>query len=308
MHVPGPTRTTLILLLLALLSAPALQAASPVRLQLTRGQLILIPVMADDQGPFYFLLDTGSDVTIVSTALARKLALTTQQSAHLTTITGTQTVEASRLDKLAIGGVEVEQLPVFEEELSSLRGADSRIAGIIGQDFLSRFNYLLDYHTRSIRFEEGNDVRDEIDGDEVSVETDKNLMILAAKAEFLGHADLHLILDSGANTVVLVGSASNTLHCAADQEDTQISSSGEAIVRLGQVDLTVSSHKFRNLPVTLTISAPPHTAEDGLLPMALFDAIYINNQHSFVVLNPHAKSSTKPAIPGGAQKSLHAYR
>jgi hypothetical protein len=74
------------------------------------------------------------------------------------------------------------------------------------------------------------------------------------------------------------------------------------------MDLSVASHRFRDVPVTLTISAPPQPNDDGLLPMALFDAIYVNNQHNFVVLNPHTKPTMKQAIAAGVQKTFRADR
>ena len=93
------TISLVVLLVLATVSAPALHAAAGVRFQLTEDSLILIPVTADDQGPFYFFLDTGTDTTIVDTALAKKLLLPTLQSAQLTTTAGVQTVTVSPAGK-----------------------------------------------------------------------------------------------------------------------------------------------------------------------------------------------------------------
>ena len=73
-----------VLLLLAVVSVPSLHAALSVPFKLAQDTLIIIPVTANGEGPFYFVLDTGAENTIVDTALAHKLALPTLHSGNLT--------------------------------------------------------------------------------------------------------------------------------------------------------------------------------------------------------------------------------
>ncbi|MGA3009019.1 MAG: retropepsin-like aspartic protease [Terracidiphilus sp.] len=286
------TRTAIYLALVLILdaaSAPSLHAAPAVRFKLLGDALVVIPVTINDEGPFYFVLDTGADTTLVDTALAKKLALPTLQSGNLTTIVGTQTVATNWLSRLAVGGAQLDHLRVFQVDLTSLHRIDSRIAGVVGQDFLSHFNYLLDYRAQSVRFEEGNEVQNEIDGDPVPIEAHENRMILAADADLQGRAHLRLLLDSGTNTLVLMGPVSQRLRCMAEEDGIATSYTGAAPARFGRVDLTVASHAFSNLPVNLETDAAPKSVGDGLLPLVLFRAIYVNNSRSFVVLNPRAK-------------------
>jgi hypothetical protein len=49
------------------------------------------------------------------------------------------------------------------------------------------------------------------------------------------------------------------------------------------------SQKFRNIPVALTASEPTEEIGDGLLPMALFQVLYINNREGFVVFHLQAR-------------------
>jgi hypothetical protein len=57
--------------------------------------------------------------------------------------------------------------------------------------------------------------------------------------------------------------------------------------------LKVGSQQFRDIAVAL----PPAQAsdaervEDGLLPTAMFKALYVNNSESFVVFNPRVKKN-----------------
>lgn len=285
------TRWTLplfVLLLLAPVAAPALHAAE-VRFQLVQNALILVPVTANDAAPVYFLLDTGADTTIVDTALAKKLNLPTLKQIQQTAVTGSQTVGVGVLAKLSLAGVEVDSLPVLEQDLSGLRRVDARIAGIVGQNFLARFNYLVDYRAHSLQIEEKEEIRATLDGEAVAVEVIQHRMILAAEATVKGGTKLRLLLDSGANALVLMGQAASALDSPMLQAKVETSAAGAAAVRAGRVDLTVAAHAFRGVPASLMPNAPPQPIGDGLLPMALFDAVYVNNAQGYVVLNPRVR-------------------
>jgi hypothetical protein len=274
---------------------PATHAAPEVRFQLVRDALIIVPVTANDEGPLYFLLDTGAQTTIVDSGLAKRLALPALQTAQQGTVTGSQTVMVSRLGKLTLGDVHVDGLPVLEEDLAGLRRVDGRIVGIVGQDFLSHFNYLLDYRARSLRIEAGEELRDAMVGEPVPVEMGQNRMVLRAEARAdartAGQAKVRLLLDSGANALVLMGPASSAVRCPGVQPAAETSSAGAAGTQVGRVDLTVATREFHDLPVSLVAVAPAQATEDGLLPTALFEGLYVSNSEGFVIFNPRVKKT-----------------
>ena len=61
------------------------------------------------------------------------------------------------------------------------------------------------------------------------------------------------------------------------------SMAGMALVRTSRVDLTVAAYAFRDVPVSLMADAPLQPIGDGLLPMSLFDRVYVNNAAGYVV-------------------------
>ncbi|HEY4379142.1 MAG TPA: retropepsin-like aspartic protease [Acidobacteriaceae bacterium] len=276
-------------------------AESEIRLQLVRGGLILVPVTANDDVSLTFLLDTGADRTIVDTAVAKRLSLTALEPVEQLTVTGNDRVNVGTLAKLAVGGVQVDGLPVLEEDLSGMRRMDRRIVGILGQDFLSRFNYLLDYRAKRLRIEESGDLREALEGEAVPLDRADRRMMVAAEAEARGQAKLRLLLDSGATSVVLMGQrVSTALHCPMLQPRTVMSTAGAAATRMGRVDLTVAAQAFRDVAVAL-VETPVEGIGDGLLPMALFDAVYVNNAQGYVVVNPRERKMARAATMGRGQ-------
>lgn len=84
---------------------------------------------------------------------------------------------------IAAGPAHVDNLPVLIQDLFELRKLDPQIEGIVGQDFLSHFNYLLDYRRHSLRFERYDEIRTGIDGDILPMETSDNKMRVAVEVQ-----------------------------------------------------------------------------------------------------------------------------
>ncbi len=268
------------------------QAQSELPFRLVNGNLIVVALVAGDNGPFNFILDTGADTTIVDSSLAARLSLVPLKPVRQTTLSGVQTLSRSLLVSLSAGSSQVNNLPVIVQDLGALRRIDSHIQGIVGQDFLSHFNYLLDYRRRTIRIEAANEIRNALEGDRVSIESRGNRMIVPSLGVSLRRAPLRLLLDSGASSLVLIRKGSKALEVPFFQNVQKITSSGNVSLGVGRVrKLMVGSEQFDNVAVSLSAAEPVETIGDGLLPTALFDALYVNNREGFVVFNPRHRKN-----------------
>jgi predicted aspartyl protease len=101
-----------------------------------------------------------------------------------------------------------------------------------------------------------------------------------------------LLLDSGADSVVLLHAASRALNLSAQASALEMTSSGQVGVRIAQVhELMVGSERFNDITVALPAADPAERIGDGLLPTAFFRSLYVNNQSGFVVFNPRPKKN-----------------
>jgi hypothetical protein len=168
---------------------------------------------------------------------------------------------------------------------------DSHIVGIAGQDFLSHFNYLLDYWRRTVRIEKSTEIRDALGGEPVTIEPNANRMIISSEAHGAGHTSLRLLVDSGANSLLLIGVAPETLSLPVQGHGVVNTSSGQATLQMGWVhELTVGSAELHDIPVAVAANGPKQIA-DGLLPTALFKSLYVNNHEGFVMFNPQRRKN-----------------
>jgi predicted aspartyl protease len=269
----------------------SLRAQTEIHFRLAHNTLVVVPVMAGKEGPFDFVLDTGADTSVVDPSIKTRLSMASDGSVEQTTLAGVQTLTSGRIPSLWIGSVQATDVSVLVQDLSELRKMDSRIVGIAGQDFLSRFNYMLDYDKRVLRFEKNNEIRDYLEGERLAIETNGNRMFLRSEAQSRKRTNLRLLLDSGANSVVLLHTPSQSLQLQLEASGFETTSSGHVGLQIARIhDLIVGSEKFHDLPVALPAAEPSEHIGDGLLPTVLFHTLYVNSRERFVILNPHPKN------------------
>lgn len=125
--------------------APVVGESETVQAQSDRTQRMTVPVVVDGQGPFPFLMDTGSQRTVVSNQLATTLSLRQGPDLTIISMAGTARVGSAHVEELRLGSRSLYGLhvPLLE---SRHMGAD----GIIGTDSLQDQRVLLDFLTDTI--------------------------------------------------------------------------------------------------------------------------------------------------------------
>lgn len=119
----------------------------PFKLATPEKPLISLPVFVNGRGPFQFFLDTGASRTTLSFALARKLGIVAIGNRSGTGAGGRIRMLSATVDSLTLGKASISDAAVSVGDF--LGNFDSAINmkfyGIIGNDFLSRFEVTIDY-------------------------------------------------------------------------------------------------------------------------------------------------------------------
>jgi len=134
------------------------EAPAPVPFAFVHNEVI-VQVLIDGKGPYAMMLDTDTDPSVVSLALARSSGFTLRRMKGDASGGGTghPDLYLTRLRSVALGGVAAKDLQAVAIDLSELSARlGTEIHGVIGHDFLSGRVLQIDYPNRTVRLEEGS--------------------------------------------------------------------------------------------------------------------------------------------------------
>ncbi len=245
---------------------------------------LLVPVALNGNEDYTLLFDTGATTTVISEKVATKIGIAATRTARVQTFAGPVPLAVGRLEELSIGGHRIEGQEVLIGNLERLFRLDGDIQGILGQDVLSRFNYILDRPHRKLEIEETDHQGTAPSGTKVSFERRGGKIYVQVVA-----AGLRLILDSGNPYLVLYEDVARKLNpITVDAGGSGVVSSfvGGREIEMARIpELRIGDKLFRNVQALVT-ARQPGRYEDGFLPLHFFDSIYINNVENFLILNP----------------------
>ncbi len=111
-----------------------------------------VPVKINGQGPFQFIIDTGADRTVVSTALAAKLGLPSGRKVTMHAMGGSAEVRTVKVDR-----VEVSTNVSKHVEAAALDAKNIGADGILGIDSLKNQRIVIDFIAQTVRVEPSNE-------------------------------------------------------------------------------------------------------------------------------------------------------
>ncbi len=297
-------RFLLILLCLTRCSAAVAGGQSngfDIHFKLLCGSLILVPVTVNGSGPYDFVLDTGTSTTSIDPKLATQLALPWVGRTTQYDVQSSSAVPMAHATELGLGGAKVQNLSVLVESMAGLNYFDGKVRGVLGENFLSRFDLLLDNRHREVHLEEplaGSMVED-LEGERIPLvdhgsaegEPTYNRLLLTAKAPDVGANELTFALDSGTSTVVLFRNT-HTGAWVLRRGDLDVPGSSNSLqpgtrpIHLRHLQtLTLGRRVLADLAAAVPTSSPAEDS-DGLLPTGIFHSVYISHSGGFAIFDP----------------------
>lgn len=271
--------------LLSLVLSTAEAAATPeeIVLSVRSWGAVLVPVGINGQGPFTLLLDTGSSHTTVSSELVDRLALPVVAKARVSTPTGVQIRPVVRLEHMAIGSASLAGLMPSVVSRAQLRGMESGVDGVIGQDYLAAFNYTLDYRRKRLRWTaEHGDARLRLP---LIRAGDRSLVQLSGNGR---RTPVLMVPDSGSEGFVIFERDDGTAVTVDDMD--QFAGVSTLVLRQqgrGAVlrELQVGAVTLRNQPAVVLKREGLNAVEgDGLMPLHQFSSVSFNNSEAYMVV------------------------
>jgi predicted aspartyl protease len=185
----------------ALLDTPAvttLKAAADAAERMT------VPVMLNGQGPFPFVVDTGSNRSVVADTIAQQLQLPSGGMIQVSSATGVDVTPSARIAKLSVGKREVSNIlaPVLYE-------ANLGCAGMLGIDAVSDQSIIMDFKAWTIRIQPSSRVDDDPNAVVVRGRSRYGQLILVDS--WAEGVPLYVIIDTGGELTIGNSVLRNTL-------------------------------------------------------------------------------------------------
>jgi hypothetical protein len=266
--------------------------------------LIVVRVLINRTGPYDFLVDTGSQITTLDPVLASDLHLRIEGT---TGVSGVATQSRSTvvfLDLIEAGSHSVPQSLAVIQDISEFKAADPRIRGILGENFLSHFDMLIDNRQQLLCLDESRALAQAIKGEHIPLEQPHGPrddlpftrpIIVSVRLTTADVAPMLLRLDSGSNAVVLYAAAPRLLRASVNRAPMLkrvVNGVEQAFAVLPAQDILVGVCPVRGVSFIIPmneVGSGPSPREDGLLPTSAFERVFISYSKNYAALDPWAR-------------------
>ena len=266
-----------------------------------QGALIVIPVRINQKGPFDFMVDTGSQITVVDRSLAVELGLKPEAKVGLVSVASYAQASVTVLDTLEAASHLVEKPFVIVQDLGQIQAADPRIRGVLGENFLAHFDLLIDYPHKLLCLDETGVMRKSVHGERISLVAPQHpesevpftdRLLISVHLSGTGTRQILLQLDSGSDGLILYAGGDEAKRGILKQASLQgggVSKAQRAFAVLPPQDMRIGARTLSHIsfvtPVSVERNVPPMEA-DGLLPTLLFQRVFISASDHYVVFDP----------------------
>jgi predicted aspartyl protease len=241
---------------------------------------IVLAVRLNGQGPFRFLLDTGSTHTVVSPKTAEAIGAPVVARTAMGSAAGSRETLVVRVNSLHVGPVIVSSLLASVIDLAEIPGG-STVDGVIGHDALAPLRYTIDFRQRRVMWSPSHatDAR----GSSLELQESGGRFLIALPQR---QSLLRLVPDSGAASLLLFAPHAALPVTSLPTLATLKTMSGQTGVRMATLrELHVGSLTFRDVPaVVARRDGSEPVAVDGLLPLHLFDRVTVDGPGKRLIL------------------------
>jgi hypothetical protein len=292
---------------LAAVMYPALYAeahcpgnVASIRPRFVERSIVIVPVMINGSGPYDFVLDTAAQITTIDPRLASELRLTLQGSAGVTGAGFSTRASLVRPESMQAGHHLLKNPLLLVHPLGQIQVSDSRVRGILGENFLERFDLLIDYAHGIVCLDDTKQLQAKVKGEHIALmlppHSEHDLpftrpMIIPVTVAGNGGGPLHLQLDSGINAPLLFDGSKlrPAAFASASLRSKGTDGVAHAYAVLPPQDIQIGLHSLRQVSFVAPTAAGkdiPGTEIDGVFPTAIFQRAFISVADQFAILDP----------------------
>ena len=242
-----------------------------------------VQVRVNGKGPFRMLVDTGASSCTLSNEAATAAGLVYDHRVMVATAAGEHVLPAAGETRVQAGTVQASGVEMLAGPIDAVRQVDPNADGILGQSFLGRFPYLIDYRKKRLMI--GGEAEEQsvvLGGTLAADQVDGRIVVPVSFGG--GGKSWRLVLDSGSRRLVL--------ECGTGCPRIERTGTGEMVTNAGRRDVEVGVAKrievgeiaIARAEALLVRNASDAGREEGLLPTHLFSTVYVDARRGQVRL------------------------
>jgi predicted aspartyl protease len=272
----------------------------------------VVHVSINGTGPYDFILDTGSNVTIVRPELIRKLNLSSGAPVAIVTATGETRGQRVIVESIAVAGLAVEHLEI--NTVDRVQVLNRRVQGILGENFLKSFDLLIDNEQQTLFIDRTSSLEGTVLGERLSFSRFGSIdfkptpdrIVINLKVPSFMRKPLLFLVDSGINTAALYPPpGGQALRATQSSQHVSMRDLNERRdCQIQKTTLEIGGAAFRGLELVACEGLTRNKMDtDGLLPTRVFHRFFISHRGGYVIANPRSLEKLgDPSVQMGRDK------
>jgi hypothetical protein len=239
--------------------------------------MVLVDVMVNGHGPFRMIVDTGAVSCVLKPESAKKVELVYDHRVALATLNGNAVVPGASNNVVQVGERSETKVDILITEIPQFSALRSKPDGVLGQAFLSRMPFLIDYRRKRILLgEEAAQDAERLPIAMTAAGTRERLIVPVVLEP--GGKIWRLTLDSGASALI-IECLDNCPKSAvtASSEQLKTYSGEQSISRSTFKRATIGRVAMPAIDGVIVNVVPPDDRDEGVLPTRLFSVVYVDN-------------------------------
>lgn len=255
----------------------------------------IVQISINGTGPYDFILDTGSNFTLMQSKLIRSLHISGGTPVVIVTALGETLSRRVVVERIAIAGLTVEHLEI--NTLGRLQALPGRARGILGENFLKNFDLLVDNEKQILTLDRTSSLADTLSGERLPFSrfgsfeyapTPDRVVIKLKAPSFLGRP-MFFLVDSGTNTAAFYPAPGKAaLGAMKGSQHASLSDLNESRdCRVQKTTLEIGSGAFPDIQLVACEGITRNKMDtDGLLPTSIFRRFFVSHRGGYVIANP----------------------
>ncbi|MBZ5508530.1 MAG: retroviral-like aspartic protease family protein [Acidobacteriia bacterium] len=277
----------------AVSASPDSDPSTTLAVRTLRGYLMVVSVSINERGPFDFLVDTGSNTTLIDQALAAELSLKPKDRLQLASFASATEVPRYYLTAFKVGAASLSNLEALALPLPQLAALDSNIRGVLGMNFLLHFSFRLDYERQALELYPSPEGIRVPAGLRVPVEINESRLLIKVASSASPSGSWKLALDSGISQFLVfqerimapAAGPCRQANCLM-RVSTNLADHSASTVLLNDVSIADAHLPDMQVVVLRNDLQKPSDPQDGLLPAAPFRSIFFDRSNATIIFSP----------------------